>query len=84
MVSRDDEQRPLERAQERRRARVLLRPVAVSEVTARDDELGIELADERAQGALDLRLLRRAGVQVGNVKNPHRPHLGLRLQCWYG
>jgi hypothetical protein len=58
----DDEERALERPQERGGALVLRRTVPVREVAARHDELGIGLSSERSEVAFHLGLLPRAGV----------------------
>ena len=69
MVPGDDEERRAEGAQQRSGALVLLGGVAVSQVAARDDELGGELGDERPQVVLHLGLLTRARMEVGNLQD---------------
>ena len=79
MIPGDDEERPLERAQERRRPRLLGGPVPVGQVAGGDDELGLRLVDERAEIGLHLRLLPRARVQVGHVQHAKGWHRAGRL-----
>ena len=69
MVSRDDEEGPLERPQEAGGALVLLALVPVGEVAGREDQLRVDLGDQRAQVALDLGLLPRAGVEVRHLQH---------------
>ena len=69
MVSGNDQKRRAEGAQKRCRALVLFGRVAVRQIAARDDELGGELGDERTEIVLDLGLLTRARMEVGNLQD---------------
>jgi hypothetical protein len=62
VVPGDDEKSSFERLQQARCAFVLLGSVAMGEVAARHHELRFRLLDERAQIALDFRLLACARV----------------------
>jgi hypothetical protein len=73
VVARDDEQRPFEALQKRRRAIVLARPGAVGQVSAGDDQFGLDALDQGGQRALDLGLLDGADMQVREVEEP----------CWH-
>jgi hypothetical protein len=79
VVAWNDEERAAQRAEEARRPLVLVGTVPVRQVAARDDELRVCLLHERPQVLLDLRLLDRPGVQVGDLEDPDWPHQGRRL-----
>ena len=79
VVSGDDEERPVERAQEARRALVLLALVPVGEIAGREDELRVDLGHQRAQVALDLGLLPRPGVEVRHLQHAKGWHRAGRL-----
>ena len=51
---------------------MLVGAAAVGEVSARDDQLGIDTADERLESGRETRILVASGVQVGEVKDPCR------------
>jgi hypothetical protein len=78
VVPRDGEQRQVEPAQESRSPLVLVAPAAVREVAARDDQLGAGPLDQPGERALDVRVLARPGVQVGQVQDARR-HRARRL-----
>jgi hypothetical protein len=67
-----------EPAQECGRLVVLLGPAAVREVAARNDQLGCDLLHQRADPALDRRIVLRAEVQVRDVEDA-RSHRRSRL-----
>jgi hypothetical protein len=73
VVARDDQQRPFESLQKRRRAVMLARPCTVRQIAAGDDQFGVDALDQGDQRALDLRLLDGADVQVREVEEP----------CWH-
>ena len=73
VVARDDQQRPFESLQKRRRADMLVRPCTVCQIAAGDDQFGVDALDQGDQRALDLRLLDGADVQVREVEEP----------CWH-
>jgi hypothetical protein len=70
VISRDREQGAPEASKETGCSVVLTGSAAVSEVTARDDQLGIDAADQRLESGRETGVLVAAGVQVGEVKNP--------------
>ena len=70
MVPRNHEEWPAEALQECGRAHVLGRSSTVRQVAADDDQLRVEAFQQRADRALDLRLLVRARMQVGDVEHP--------------
>jgi hypothetical protein len=82
VIAGDREHRRPERAEESRRARELIRAAAVAEVTAGDDELGLEALDQNRRTALNRVVVARPEVQIGQVKNA-RNHAGAgyRLDC---
>ena len=79
MVPRDDDERPPERAQEPGGPLLLLRLVAVGEVAGREDDLRVGPLHQLDQIGLDLRLLVRPRVKVGNVQQPEVWHRAGRL-----
>jgi hypothetical protein len=68
VVSRHCEHRRPKRAKEFGGALELLAPAAMREISRRDDELRLDLLDERRDARLDVPLLVRAHVEVGNVE----------------
>jgi hypothetical protein len=79
VVPRDREQRQAEAAEEARRPLVLVAAPAVRQVAARHDQLGPHPLDEACEGTLDLGILARSGVQIGQVKDPRRHRAVSRL-----
>ena len=72
MVARDDEQRPAERPQVRRRGLVLASKPAMGEVAARDDDVGRHALHELADRPLEPRVVEavpRAEMEVGHVED---------------
>jgi hypothetical protein len=72
VVPRDDEERRAEGVQVRRRCFVLLRPAAMRQVAARDDEIWRDTLDELADRALESRVVEavpRAEMEVGHVED---------------
>ena len=70
MVARDGDDGRAEPAQQRGGPLVLLAPAAVGQVAARDDEVGLQPLDERAERTRDVGALVAADVQVRDVENP--------------
>jgi hypothetical protein len=68
VVAGDREHRAVDAAQECGGSLVLLRPAAVREVAARDDELRVDAVDQRRQARLDPRLLVASNVQIREVE----------------
>jgi hypothetical protein len=71
VVPGDDEEGPVQAAQKRRRPLVLAPATAVGEVAGHGDQLGRDTRDKRLEAALDCGFLDAAGVQVGDVEEPH-------------
>jgi hypothetical protein len=71
VVPGDDEEGPTEAAQERRRPFVLAPAAAMGEVARHRDQLGRNARDQALEAALDCGFLDAAGVQVGDVEEPH-------------
>jgi len=72
VVSGDDQEWGAEGAEESGRGLVLVRPAAVREVTARDDEVGRDALDELGERALELRVVQsipRAEMKVRHVED---------------
>ena len=55
----------------RMRAVVLVRKPAVGEVTAGDDQLRVDPADQRLQAGLEAGVVMAAEMQVGKVQNSY-------------
>jgi hypothetical protein len=72
VISGDGEHGERERAEESRRALVLIAPPAVRQVARRDDELGPHTLDQGGERALDVGILARAEVQVRHVEDSRR------------
>jgi hypothetical protein len=70
VVARDRDHVAAEALEEGVRALVLVAPPAVGEVAARDHEPRLDLLDQALEGALDGRVLARAGVEIGDVEKP--------------
>jgi hypothetical protein len=79
VVPGNDEERTFERAQEARRALVLLALVPVGEVAGREHELGVDLGHERPQVGLDFGLLPRAGMEIRHLEHAKVWHRAGRL-----
>jgi hypothetical protein len=68
VIARDDEEWEAEPSQERRGVLKLGEPSAVREIAGCDEELGLEVRDQRAQRGQRLPRLRMSHVQVGEVE----------------
>jgi len=55
-----------------RRVRELFHLSAVAEISARDDQLGLEALDQNRRAALDRRVVACAEMQVGQVENARK------------
>jgi hypothetical protein len=69
VVPGNDEERPLERAEQGGRPAVLLARVAMGEVPARDNELRFGLGHQRTQVSFDLRLFPRPHVEIRHLED---------------
>jgi hypothetical protein len=79
VVSRDDHERTLERAEQACRPRLLLGPVAVRKIASCEDDLGISSLHECDEIGLDLRLFARSRMEIGNVQHAEVWHRAGRL-----
>ena len=79
MVPGYDDERPLQRAQESRRPLLLLRLVPVGEIAGGEDDLGVGPLHQLDEIGLDLRLLVRPRMEVGDVQQPEVWHRAGRL-----
>ena len=79
VVPGDDDQRPLQRAQEPGRPLLLLGLVPVGEIAGREHDLRVGPLHQLDEIRLDLRLLVRSRVEVGNVEQPEVWHRAGRL-----